>query len=95
MFLGKIIGTVVATQKDESLLCVRLLILQPLKDDLTKVGTPIVCADPMGARVGDIVMWVASREASLALENKFAPVDAAIVGFADRVGDKRTEVDLI
>lgn len=92
MNLGRIIGVVVASVKDPSLLGVNLKVLQPLKDDLSTLGDPVVAADPFGARSGDIVMWVASREASLALVNKFAPVDAAVVGFADRVGDENTEV---
>lgn len=91
MNLGKITGTVVATRKDPSLLGVTLLLLQPLNDKLEKLGDMIVAADPIGARPGDVVMWVASREASLALENKFAPVDAAVVGLVDRLGDKSLE----
>ena len=93
MQLGRILGRVVASQKDSSLMGVTLLMLQPLKDDLTPAGTPVVAADPIGARSGDIVMWVASREASLALANKFTPVDAAVVGLVDRVGDLKTEVE--
>jgi ethanolamine utilization protein EutN len=89
--LGKILGTVVATRKDPSLLGVRLLLMQPLDDNLKAVGAVIVAADPSGARPGDVVMWVGSREASLALENKFAPVDAAVVGLVDRLGDKNVE----
>jgi ethanolamine utilization protein EutN len=92
MNLGRVEGTVVATKKDPSLIGVRLLLLQPLTEKLEKLGDIIVVADPISARTGDIVMWVGSREASLALENKFAPVDAAIVGLVDRVGDKDVEV---
>ena len=92
MNLGRITGTVVATKKDSSLLGVRLLLMQPLNDQLDAVGGIIVAADPIGARPGDVVMWVGSREASLALENKFAPVDAAVVGLVDRIGERRTEV---
>ena len=91
MNLGRILGTVVATKKDSSLLGVKLLLLQPLDDELNRVGDVIVAADPISARPGDIVMWVASREASLALENKFAPVDAAVVGLVDRLGSKNLE----
>jgi ethanolamine utilization protein EutN len=91
MNLGKIVGTVVCTQKDPSLLGVKLLLMQPLDDKLKPVGSVIAVADPMGARPEDIVMWVGSREASLALENKFAPVDAAIVGLVDRLGDQSME----
>jgi ethanolamine utilization protein EutN len=71
---------------------VRLLLLQPLTDKLENLGDIIVAADPMSARTGDIVMWVGSREASLTLENKFSPVDAAVVGLVDRLGDLNTEV---
>jgi ethanolamine utilization protein EutN len=92
MNLGRIVGTVVATRKDPSLLGVRLLLLQPLDDKLVNQGEIIVAADPVSARAGDIVMWVGSREASLALENKFSPVDAAVVGLVDRVGDTNVEV---
>jgi ethanolamine utilization protein EutN len=91
MNLGRIVGTVVATRKDPSLLGVRLLLLQPLDDQLEKLGGVIVAADPISARTGDVVMWVGSREASLALENKFSPVDAAVVGLVDRLGPKNVE----
>jgi ethanolamine utilization protein EutN len=89
--LGKILGTCVATVKDPSLLGVKLLLLQPLTEKLENAGSIIVAADPIGARVGDIVTWVASREASLALENKFAPVDAAVVALVDHLGDINTQ----
>ena len=94
MNLGRIVGTVVATRKDPSLMGVRLLLLQPVDDDLKNIGGVIVAADQMSARPGDLVMWVGSREASLALENKFSPVDAAVVGLVDRLGSKRTEVEV-
>ena len=92
MNLGRIVGTVVATQKDSSLLGVNLRLLQPLDDKLKSVGGIIAAADPVGSRTGDIVMWVASREASLAMENKFCPVDAAVVGLVDRLGDRDVEL---
>ncbi|MBK9293510.1 MAG: EutN/CcmL family microcompartment protein [Oligoflexia bacterium] len=91
MHLGKIVGTVVATKKDPSLMGVKLLLLQPVDEDLKNLGGVICAADPIGARAGDIVTWVASREASLALTNKFAPVDAAVVGLVDRLGEKNLE----
>lgn len=87
MNLGRIVGTVVASQKDPSLKGVRLLLLQPVTEDLKPKGEIIAAADPIGVRPGDVVMFATSREASLALENKFAPVDAAVVGIVDHVGD--------
>jgi len=83
MHLGQIVGTVVASTKDPSLQSVRLLLLQPLDHNKKKLGDVIVAADPIGARPQDYVMWVASREASLALQEKFAPVDAAVVGLVE------------
>lgn len=94
MHLGRIVGTAVASTKDPSLVGVKLLLLQPLDENLKNVGTVICAADPVGARTGDVVTWVASREASLALANKFAPVDAAVVGLVDRLGDKNLEAHL-
>lgn len=91
MNLGRIVGTVVATRKDPSLLGVKLLLLQPLTEDLKALGPILVAADPIGARPGDTVMWVGSREASLALQQKFAPVDTAVVGLVDRLGDENVE----
>ena len=85
MHLGQIVGTVVASTKDQSLTGVKLLLLQPLDHVKRKLGDVLVAADPIGARPGDYVMWVASREASLALPVKFAPVDAAVVGLVDSV----------
>lgn len=86
MNLGKIVGTCVATQKDPSLSGVKLLLLQPLDENMKSLGQVICAADPISAKPGDIVTWVSSREASLALENKFAPVDAAVVGLVDQIG---------
>ncbi len=88
MHLGKIVGLCVASQKDPSLAGVTLLLLQPLDENLKEVGGIICAADPIGARPGDVVTWVASREASLALQNKFAPVDAAVVGLVDQIGSR-------
>jgi ethanolamine utilization protein EutN len=92
--LGKIVGTVVASTKDPSLLGVKIKLIQPLNDKLESVGEIIATADPIGSRTGDVVMWVGSREASLAMENKFCPVDAAVVGLVDRLGDKSLEVEV-
>lgn len=85
MNLGKVIGQCVATQKDPSLIGVKLLLIQPLDENLKSIGSVICAADPISARPGDVVTWVSSREASLALEQKFAPVDAAIVGLVDQI----------
>ncbi len=83
MHLGKVLGTVVATRKSKGLDGVKFYLLQPQDENGNTLGDPLVACDTFGARLGDEVMWVSSREASLALEEKFVPVDASIVGLVD------------
>jgi ethanolamine utilization protein EutN len=88
MFLGRVTGTVVATTKADGLIGQRLYVFEPLNDELETIGEAMVAVDTVGSREGDVIMWVASREASLALENWFVPVDAAIVGIVDHCNDR-------
>ena len=83
MQLAKVLGTVVASVKHESLVGVRLLIIQPHDHDDRPMGDPIVAADALQAGVGETVEWVTGSEAALALPDTFAPVDAAVVAIVD------------
>jgi ethanolamine utilization protein EutN len=85
MYLGEVIGTVVCERKYEGLEGKRLLIVQPLDHRRKPTGTPEVAVDAVSARRGDLVYLVGSREAALALEPWFVPVDSAIVGIVDAV----------
>lgn len=86
MYLGRVIGTVVASRKVPGLEGVKLLVVQPLSDELIETGPPHVAVDATGqAGPEDVVHLCGSREASLALEETFVPVDAAIVGIVDQV----------
>ena len=85
MHLGKVIGVVVATRKDKSLPGSTLYVLEPQNEHQKKIGEPIIAADTVSSRVGDQVIWVASREAALAMPETFTPVDAAIIGIVDSV----------
>ena len=86
MRLGKVVGTVVATQKVGGLEGVRLLLVQPLDRRQVPEGTPVVAADGVAmAGPGDLVYYVSSREAALACPEPFVPVDDAIVGLVDAV----------
>ncbi|MGB3564935.1 MAG: EutN/CcmL family microcompartment protein [Thermoanaerobaculia bacterium] len=88
MELGRVIGTVVATQKVEGLEGVKFLIVQPVDRNDKKIGEPVVAADGVAmAGPGELVYFVSSREASLALPDKFVPVDHAIVGIVDAVSE--------
>jgi len=85
MKLARVIGTVVATCKDESLEGVRMMVIQPLNDDMSKDGNPIVATDASQSGPDELVYWMCGREAALALDESFAPVDASIVGIVDAV----------
>lgn len=86
MYLGRVIGTVVATVKCEGLEGKRLLVVQPLDHHLAPSGSPEVAVDTVSASHGTLVYLVGSREAALALAPSFVPVDSAIVGIVDHVG---------
>jgi microcompartment protein CcmK/EutM len=85
MEFGVVIGTLVATIKDLSLVGALLLIIQPIDQYGNKRGDPIVVADPdRNAGIGDIVIFVHSPDASMAFPGDiWAPIDAAVVGIVD------------
>ena len=86
MQLGRVTGTLVASVAYEGLEGVRFLIVQPLDRNLEPAGRPVVAADGVAmAGPGELVYYVASREAALALPVTFVPVDHAIVGIVDDV----------
>jgi ethanolamine utilization protein EutN len=86
MQLGRVLGSVVATEKAPGLDGVRFLILQPLDKAGRPRGETLVAADAVFmAGAGELVYFVASREAAEALPIRFVPVDHAIVGIVDDV----------
>ncbi len=86
MQLARVTGTVVATTKVPGLEGVKLLIIQPLDRQGRPKGDSVVAADAVHmAGPGELVYFVASREAAQALDETFVPVDHAIVGIVDAV----------
>jgi ethanolamine utilization protein EutN len=85
MYLGQVIGTVVAERKYEGLEGKKLLVVQPLDHRRQPAGEPQVAVDTVRAGPRDLVYLVGSREAALALDPWFVPVDAAIVGIVDQL----------
>ncbi len=85
MQLGVVCGTLVASQKDERLLGINLLVVQPIGPDGVSIGKTLIATDSVGAGPGERVFWVKSKEAA----NPFAPIDvptdATIVGIVDLV----------
>jgi microcompartment protein CcmK/EutM len=86
MQIGKVIGTVVSTQKHRKFEGAKLLLVQPLNVDDTPRGTAVLAVDGVGAGVDEKVLIVLEgRAAGEALGRKAAPVDAAIIGIIDTV----------
>ena len=85
MHLARVIGTVVATRKDEHLAGITLLMVQPLTAGGEPTGRPLVAVDAVGAGVGEQVFFVRGKEASFPFYPVEAPVDAGIVGIVDHV----------
>ena len=86
MQLGKVIGTVVATTRAPGLDGVRFLVVQPLDRARRPSGRAVVAGDGVHmAGPGELVYFVASREAALAMPDTFVPVDHAVVGIVDQL----------
>ena len=83
MQLARVIGNVVATRKDDNLIGLKLLIVQPLSPEHQPSGRPLIAVDAVGAGVGEEVFFVRGREASFPFFPAEPPVDAGIVGIVD------------
>jgi microcompartment protein CcmK/EutM len=91
MFLAKVTGSVVATQKVESMTGRKLLAVEPLRVDpatnkkLVGTGRTFICVDTVGAGQGEMVLIVQGSSARLTPETEKLPVDATIIGIVDTV----------
>ncbi len=85
MILAKVVGTVVATRKDERLVSSKLLVAQPIAPDGTPRGHHLVAIDTVDAGAGETVLIITGSSARMARGLRDVPVDAAIVGIVDSV----------
>ncbi|HUA57897.1 MAG TPA: EutN/CcmL family microcompartment protein [Verrucomicrobiae bacterium] len=85
MYLGRVVGCVWSTIKNRALEGHRLLIVQPLKPDLTETGKRLICGDATGAGAGELIYWVRGKEASFPFLPNEPPFDTTIVGIVDSV----------
>ena len=83
MQLARVIGTVVATVKNETLEGRKFLIVQTLDADLKPKGSPQVALDAVGAGEGELVFWCRGKEASFPFKRDSTPTDCTIVGIVD------------
>lgn len=85
MIVAKIVGTVVATRKDERLVSNKLLIARPVDPHGKADGSYLVAVDTVDAGVGETVLIVSGSSARMASGMKDCPVDAAVVGIIDAI----------
>lgn len=82
MIIGKVVGTVICTRKNDHLIGSKFMIVEPL-DKMGKEGSRIVAVDPVGAGNNDIVLVAEGSAARVGCGNQDSPVDACIVGIVD------------
>ena len=91
MFLAKVTGSVVSTQKVQQMTGQKLLVVEPLRVDeknkksLKGTGRTFICVDTVGAGEGETVLIVQGSSARFTEGNKTLPIDAAIIGIVDSV----------
>ncbi len=85
MILGKVVGTVVATRKDERLEGFKLLVVQAVEPDGRAKDSYVIAVDTVDAGVGDLVLVISGSSARMASGCADRPVDAAIAGIIDDI----------
>ena len=90
MFVAKVIGSMVSTQKVDAMKGRKLLIVEPYRLDearqaLKSAGRTFVAVDTVGAGEGELVLVTQGSSARLTPETKSLPVDTVIIGIVDTV----------
>jgi microcompartment protein CcmK/EutM len=84
LFLGKVIGTVWSTKKDENLVGSKLLIIRQLDLDLKEKQSFVVAVDSVGAGEGEIVLVATGSSARQTNITRNKPVDAVVMAIVDK-----------
>lgn len=98
MFVAKVTGSVVSTQKVDSMRGQKLLIVEPYRlepkerQELTTTGRTFVAVDTLGAGVGDFVLIVQGSSARFTPETQKLPVDCVVIGIVDSVNIEKNSV---
>lgn len=82
MIVGKVVGSVVSTRKNDNLVGNKFMIVEPIRSMKGDVGT-FVAIDNIGAGIGEYVLVACGSAARIGCDMESAPVDAAIVGIID------------
>ena len=82
MIIGKVVGSVISTRKNENLVGNKFLIIEPIQS-MAHAGDRLVAIDNVGAGIGEIVLVATGSAARIGCGMESAPIDAAIVGIID------------
>lgn len=85
MILGKVIGTIWSTKKDENLIGSKLLIVRQLELDMTQKSNFLIAVDSVGAGEGEIVLIATGSSARQTNITKNKPVDAVVMAIVDKL----------
>ncbi len=85
MFLGRVIGTVWSTKKDEQLVGAKFLIVRELDLELKEKDRFVVAVDSVGAGEGEVVLVATGSSSRMTSFTKDKPVDAVIMGIVDKL----------
>jgi microcompartment protein CcmK/EutM len=83
MILGRVVGTLVSSQKEEEITGLKLLLVREIDRDLATVGRMVVAADAVGAGVGEVVLYAAGSSARQTKVTQNRPVDHTIMAIVD------------
>jgi microcompartment protein CcmK/EutM len=91
MLLGRVVGTVVSTQKEPSLVGLKFLLVRTIDENAAPTGATVVAADAVGAGVGEVVLYASGSSARQTRQTDRRPVDAVIMAIVDQweVGGQR------
>lgn len=96
MFIAKVTGSLVATQKTKAMVGFKLLVVEPYRlegekrDSLVTTGRTFVAVDTLGAGEGELVLITQGSSARMTPETENMPVDTVVVGIVDRVHVQET-----
>lgn len=84
MIIGKVVGSVISTRKNDKLIGNKFMIIEPMEGMETKTNR-LVAIDNIGAGIGETVLIAQGSAARIGCGLESAPIDAAIVGIVDEV----------
>lgn len=85
MVLGRVVGTVVSTRKEEELQGLKFLLVKACDADGKPTGLPVVAVDAVGAGIGEVILYASGSSARQTKVTKDRPVDATIMAIVDEV----------